>query len=47
MKRNNYPKNIHIRVTNETRELALSIAKFSKRKFSDVVREALERGLKN
>lgn len=47
MKRNNYPENIHIRVTEETRELAETIAKFTKRKFSDVVREALERGLKN
>jgi uncharacterized protein (DUF1778 family) len=47
MKPNNYPKNIHIRVTEDTRELALRIAKFSKRKFSDVVREALEKGLKS
>jgi hypothetical protein len=47
MKANNYPKNIHIRVTEETRELALTIAKFSKRKFSDVIREALEKGLKS
>jgi hypothetical protein len=47
MKPNNYPKNIHIRVTEETRETALMIAKFTKRKFSDVVREALEKGLKS
>ena len=46
MKKQHYPKNIHIRVTEETRDLVFSIAKFSKRRPTDVAREALEKGLK-
>lgn len=46
MEKQQYKRNVHIRVTNETRELIESIAKFSGRKTSDVAREALLKGLK-
>jgi len=47
MKTIKYDGVLNLRVTKDTKQLVNSIAKFSKRKPSDVAREALEKGLKS
>ena len=46
MKNTKYNSVLNLRVTAETKEMLQGISKFSKRKVSDVAREALEKGLK-
>lgn len=46
MSKPQYNRNIHIRVTEETRDLVNRIAKFSGKRPTDIAREALEKGLK-
>lgn len=46
MKGTKYNSVLNLRVTAETKEMLQGISKFSKRKVSDVAREALEKGLK-
>ena len=46
MKGTKYNSVLNLRVTAETKQMLQGISKFSKRKVSDVAREALEKGLK-
>ena len=46
MRNTKYNSVLNLRVTAETKEMLQGISKFSKRKVSDVAREALEKGLK-
>jgi len=46
MKNTKYNSVLNLRVTAETKQMLQGISKFSKRKVSDVAREALEKGLK-